>query len=377
MPRFFRSADIWSSAPCTTVGGELPSFTRRRFLAGAAWACLSFCYGCTGRGRETLNIYNYSNYIAKSTVPDFIKETGIPVVYDEFSSQDVLFAKLKLGAGYDLVVATDYMLRRMIRQNLLAPIRGFKLKNQIMPRFAAPPWDPHLTYSVPFMWGTTGIGYNKSKLPQAPTSWNDLWDARYRGRMSMLDEKRDSIGAALIALGLDGNSTNPRDLERAKQYLIAQKPLLRQYTNDYIDGLARNELWLAQAWSGDVARARSSNSQIDYCLPKEGSFVFVDSWAIPESARHKEEAVAFLNFVMQPQQVALVTNATGYPNAIETSLPYVDKQYINAPLGYPPAEMLARTVFQTDIGAEEKKWDVIWNEVKFREYKENPGGMNS
>lgn len=343
---------------------ERPLLTRRKFLAGAALACLSFCAGgCSSR--QTLNIYNYSNYIGKTTVADFSRETGIHVVYDEFSDQDTLFAKMKLGAGYDLVVATDYMLRRMIRQKLLAKIEGFTLKDQIMERFAAPPWDPNLEFAIPYMWGTTGIGYNRTKVYQPPRRWSDMWDPRYKARITMLNEKRDSIGATLIALGLDGNSTKPADLQAAKAHLIKQMPLVRQYTCDYIDGLARNEIWLAQAWSGDVARARQSNPDIDYCLPEEGSFVFVDSWAIPASARHKQEAVTFLNYVMQPQKVAEVTNATGYPNAIATSLPYVDKQYINAPLGYPPPGMLDRTVFQADIGAEEKKWDRIWNEVKF------------
>ncbi|MDO5296835.1 MAG: spermidine/putrescine ABC transporter substrate-binding protein [bacterium] len=346
-----------------------PLLSRRQFLAGAALACFSFCTsGCSQK--QTLNIFNYSNYIGQTTVADFSRDTGIPVIYDEFSDQDTLFAKMKLGAGYDLVVATDYMLRRMIRQKLLAEIKGFALKDQIMDRFADPPWDPNLTFSVPYMWGTTGIGYNKTKVQEPPRRWTDLWNPRYKGRITMLNEKRDSIGAALIALGLNGNTTDPQELAAAKAYLIKQMPLVRQYTCDYIDGLARNEIWLAQAWSGDVARARQSNQDIEYCLPEEGSFVFVDSWAIPATSRHQEEAVAFLNYVMQPQIVSEVTNATGYPNAIKTSLPYVDKQYINAPLGYPPAEMLERTIFQTDIGAEEKKWDRIWNEVKFIAHKE-------
>ncbi|MBQ7567207.1 spermidine/putrescine ABC transporter substrate-binding protein [bacterium] len=347
-----------------------PLLSRRQFLASAALVCFSFCTSSCSSQR-TLNIFNYSNYIGKTTVADFSRDTGIAVIYDEFSDQDTLFAKMKLGAGYDLVVATDYMLRRMIRQKLLAKIEGFTLKNQIMERFASPPWDPQLTYSVPYMWGTTGIGYNKTKVHEAPSSWKALWDPRYKSRITMLNEKRDSIGAALIALGLNGNTTDPQELEAAKNYLIKQMPLVRQYTCDYIDGLARNEIWLAQAWSGDVARARQSNSDIDYCLPQEGSFVFVDSWAIPATSRHQEEAVAFLNYVMRPQIVAEVTNATGYPNSIQTSLPYIDRQYINTPLGYPPAEMLSRTVFQTDIGAEEKKWDRIWNEVKFLAHKED------
>lgn len=325
---------------------------------------LSACSPTSGR---QLNIYNYSNYIAPDSIANFTKSTHISVVYDEFSSQDVLFAKLKLGAGYDLVVATDYMLRRLIKHGVVAKIDGFAHKKAISPLFATPPWDPQLDYSVPFLWGTTGIGYNKTKVTAKPHSWSDLWDPQYADRMTMMDEKRDAIGVALIRLGYSGNSVDPRQLAEAKRSLMEQKRILRQYTTDYIDGLARNEIWLAEAWSGDAARAHSSNPDIDYCIPDEGSFVFVDSWCIPASAEHKQEAVEFLNYIMQPQQIAAVTNATGFPNTIESAKPLVNRELINNPLGYPPDDMLKRTIFQEDIGATEQLWDKIWGEVKFHD----------
>lgn len=340
----------------------LPTLGRRGFLAGALALSL---YGCAGPGGRTLNIYNYSNYIAKDTIPRFQAETGVSVIYDEFSSQDVLFAKLKIGAGYDLVVASDYMLRRLLRHQLLMPLQGFTRRDGLMERFRNPPWDPQLVYSVPYLWGTTGVGYNKTKVRGVPDSWDVLWDPAYAGRISMLNEKRDTLGAALIRLGYSGNSVAPAELEAARASLEAQKPLVKQYTTDYIDGLARNEFWLSLAWSGDVSKARDSNPDIDYFLPREGSFVFVDSWCVPKGAPHPEEAITFLNFLMQPRHLADVTNATGFPSTFTESRSFVRKDLIDNPLGYPPPGMLDRTLFQQDLGPGERLWDEVWSELKF------------
>ncbi|MBQ7501092.1 spermidine/putrescine ABC transporter substrate-binding protein [bacterium] len=341
--------------------------SRRSFLGLAAGAMLAACLpGCSGAKQRQLNIYNYSFYINPDTLKAFRDQSGMSVVYDEFSSQDVLFAKLKLGAGYDLVVASDYMLRRLIRQKLVDEIKGFKHYGAMMDMFKEAPWDEMCRFSVPYLWGTTGIAYNKKFVETPPTSWADMWNPHFRGRITMLDEKRDSIGAALILLGYDGNSTDPRHLSEAKEKLLQQKNILRQYTNDYIDGLARSEIWLAQAWSGDVSRAKASNENISYVLPKEGSFYFVDAWCIPKDAEHKDEATEFLNFIMEPKNIAKVTNFTSYPNSIAASMKYVDKRLIDVPLGYPPADLLDRTFPQTDIGSNEKEWDRIWEDIKFR-----------
>lgn len=340
---------------------------RRQFLRRAAAAVAAASLAACGRpSRRSLNIYNYSNYMAGDTLARFQAQTGVSVVYDEFSSQDVLFAKLKLGAGYDLVVASDYMLRRLLRQGILAPVEGFGHRDGFLERFRHPPWDPDLRYSVPYLWGTTGVGYNRRRVPGRLDSWDALWDPACAGHITMLDEKRDTLGAALIRLGFSGNSMERSELLAAARSLDEQKPLLKQYTNDYIDGLARNEVWLALAWSGDVARARSSNPEVAYFLPREGSFVFVDSWCIPREAPHPEEAVAFLNFLMQPPNLAAVTNATGFPATIAQCRDLVRPELVDNPLGYPPEEMLERTVFQKDLGAGERVWDEIWEQVKFR-----------
>ena len=357
-----------SSKPSLKVlAPDASLLSRRQFLGLSALGLFSLGLpGCASRGGRNLNIYNYSYYIAPDTITNFRQKTDISIVYDEFSSQDVLFAKLKLGAGYDLVVASDYMLRRLIRQQIIAPIEGFELYDDLISICKKEPWLSLCRYCVPYLWGTTGIGYNRKYVKATPTSWNDLWDEDYAGRITMLDEKRDSIGAALIRLGYNGNSTDQHELNEARRELLHQKRILRQYTNDYIDGLVRGEIWLAQAWSGDISRAKAANPNIDYILPQEGSFFFIDSWCIPSDALHKKEAVEFLNFVMQPENVAKVTNFTSYPNTISSSRRYVNAALIDNPLGYPPADMMARTFAQEDIGANEKVWDRMWEDIKFK-----------
>jgi len=339
--------------------------SRRSLLrAGAGLALASLAGGCLSSGPE-LNFYNWSLFIGPQTIPEFEKSTGIRVNYEEFSSADVMFAKLKIGVtGYDLVVTPDYMLRRLIRHKLVQKLPRPVTRESIYPRLRQPPWDPQLEYSIPYLWGSTGIAYLKHKVDPPPSSWNDLWSGRYGRRITMLDEKRDTLGAALIRLGYSGNSTDPQQLELAKQSLLEQKQFVRRYTSDFIDDLIRHETFLALAWSGDVHTAIQSEPRVGYCVPKEGSFFFVDNMAIPGSAPHPEAAMQFIQYYMQPQVAAGVTNGCGYANPIEASEKFVKPELLSDPLTYPPKEILDRLVFQEDLGAAEKIWDRVWEEVK-------------
>ena len=337
---------------------------RRSFLQSASLLALGCLSGCLD-SPKTLNFYNWSLFIGPDTIPQFEKETGIRVNYEEFSSADVMFAKLKIGVtGYDLVVTPDYMLRRLIRHKLVQKLPQSIPKERIYERLRRPPWDPELIYSVPYLWGSTGIAYLKHKVDPAPISWQDLWSGKYGRRITMLDEKRDTVGAALIRLGYSGNSTNSAQLQEAKQSLLEQKQWVRRYTSDFIDDLIRHETYLALAWSGDVHTAVQSEPRVAYCVPHEGSFFFVDNLAIPASAPHPEAAMQFIQYYMQPEVAAGVTNGCGYANPIEASERWVKPQLLADPLTYPSKETMNRLVFQEDLGAAEKLWDKVWEEVK-------------
>lgn len=336
--------------------------TRREFLlaSAAGLAC-----ACTGSGSRVLNFYNWSNFIAPDTISKFQAETGIRVNYEEFSSADVMFAKLKIGVtGYDLVVAPGYMVRRLIRHDLLSPIGKEIDKQKLLGRLVDPPYDEGLQYSVPYLWGSTGVGYNSDKIPKPDPSWDLLWEERLRKRITILDEKRDAIGMALFKLGFSPNSVDPKELEAAKQVLLEQRPLVRRYTSDFTDDLIRGETWAALGWSGDVAQARASNPKIEFYLPKEGCFLFVDSLVVPRSAPHPEAALAFIKYFLRPEVCSDITNTTGYANAVAASKKLVRPELIDSALGYPPEEVLARLSYQGDLGADEAVWDRIWEEVK-------------
>ncbi len=336
---------------------------RRTFLFGSL-AC-AFAAGCSSSSRPILNFYNWSNFIAPDTIAGFEAATGIRVNYEEFSSADVMYAKLKIGVtGYDLVVAPDYMVRRMVRQDLLSELQPPVDSSRFLPHLLDPPYDPGFRYSMPYLWGTTGVAYNRKRVPGGPHGWELLWDPRLKGRITILDEKRDAIAAALFALGEDPNSTDPTVLTRAKAKLLEQRPLVRRYTSDFTDDLIRGETWAALGWSGDVAQAQAANSDIEYTIPDEGAFLFVDSLCIPKGAPHPDNARLFLDYFQKPEVCAAITNATGYANPISEARQWVDAALLDNSLGYPPSRVLERLSHQEDLGAHEQAWDRLWEEVK-------------
>jgi len=339
-----------------------PVLNRRTFLMGSAALAVSACSQTPGR---VLNFYNWSNFIASDTLTNFEAETGCRVNYEEFSSADVMFAKLKIGVtGYDLVVAPGYMVRRMIRHNLLMPISQKIDRSVFMPRLQKPPFDPTLEFSIPYLWGNTGVAYNTEKVPGTPDSWDLLWDPAYRRHITILDEKRDAISMALFKLGLPPNSTDPAQLQQAKEALLEQRPLVRRYTSDFTDDLIRQETWAALGWSGDVAQAKAANPKIDYYIPKEGGFLFVDSLVIPKGAPHPEAALKFIQYYLRPEVCSAITNTTGYANPVMAAKKFARPELIDTPLGYPPEDLLKRLHYQEDLGAAEVLWDKIWEEVK-------------
>lgn len=337
---------------------------RRQFLQAISWLTLGYLSGGCLDDPRTLNFYNWSLYIGPDTIKNFERATGLRVNYEECSSADVMFAKLKIGTeGYDLIVTPDYMLRRLIRQKLVQPLSKKIPSELLYAHLRHPPWDPEQKWSIPYLWGTVGIAYLKDRVIPGPESWEVLFSGRYGRSITMLDEKRDTLGAALISLGFSGNSVHPQELEQAKQVLLRQKQWVRRYTSDFIDDMIRHETTMALAWSGDVHQA-ASDPTIGYVVPREGSFLFVDNLAIPTSAPHPEAAMQFILYYMQPEVAAGVTNGCGYANPIAKSNQFIHPQILADPMTYPDAQTIQRLVFQQDLGPGEKLWDAIWEEVK-------------
>ncbi len=352
-----------------------PRFNRRSFVKTMAFASAAgFIAACGGSSSKSsgstaklLNFYNWTDYIAPDTIPNFQKETGIKVTYDNYSSNDELFAKLTAGTtGYDIIVPTDATLVKMKHGNLLEKLDLSQIPNVVNldPRFRNAAYDPGNQYSIPWQWGTTGIGYNKPKVQGTVDDWDAFNLAAVKGKSSYLDEARDAFAMALFALKLNPNTTNDADLDQAKNYLIDLKKKIKSITSDYQDPLKSGELLMSQAYSGDVFTIQGDNKDIEYVIPKSGAFSWVDSMAIPKGAPHPGNAEKFMNYMLEPKVGAALTNAVNYGSPNKAATPYINKDILTNPLIYPPADVLAKLPFQQDIGEDELKYTDRWTQVK-------------
>jgi spermidine/putrescine transport system substrate-binding protein len=342
--------------------------------AGFVAACGSSSKGGTGSTPDVtspeskvLNFYNWTAYIAPSTIPNFQKETGIKVTYDNYSSNDELYAKLSAGAtGYDIIVPTDATLVKMVHAGLVEPLDLSLITNidNLDQRFRTAAYDPGNKYSIPWQWGTTGIGFDKTKVGGKVTDWDAFNLPNVKGQSSFLDEARDAFAMALFALKLDPNSIDDGELDQAKNYLIDLKKKVKSITSDYQDPLASGELLLAQAYSGDVFTIQADSPNIEYVIPTSGAYSWVDSMAVPKGAKHPGNAEKFMNYILEPKVGAALTNAVNYGSPNKAAVPYIDKAILDNPLIYPPADVLAKLPFQKDIGEDELKYSNRWTEVK-------------
>ena len=324
----------------------------------------------TGTKEKQLNLYIWSAYIAEDTLKRFEKETGIRVRFDTYDSNEALLEKIQSGvADYDVIVPSDYMVRILNQQGLLERLDPSRLQNSknLSPRFRDLPYDSTNAHSIPFLWGTSGIGYNKTKVTELVDSWAILWNPKYKDRILMLDDQRECFGTALKWKGHSLNSTNPAELEEAKNLLLQQKPLVKTYSSSSFDEiLMSGDVWIAHGWSGQLAKAKDQNQDLDYVIPKEGSTIWVDNLAIPRSARHKEEAYVFFNFCLDPKNAADITNYSGYASPNEAAKPFIKPEILNDPARYPDEATLAKCEFLMDLGETSRLLDRYWTEIKSR-----------
>jgi spermidine/putrescine transport system permease protein len=322
--------------------------------------------GATGRA---LNLYIWSEYIGAETIAKFEKRHGVHVNVDLFDSQEALLAKLQSGGtAYDVVVPTNYTVEILRKQGLLRPLDRTVLAHfdNLDPRFLNRKDDPGDRYSIPYLWGTCGIGYRRSKV-SAVDSWEVLWDPQYSGRILMLDDPRETFGTVLKMMGESVNATDPDLLARAREKLIEQKPLVGSYDSASFDlKLLAGDVWLAQGWNGQFAKIGAKDKDIAFAIPREGSTINVDTLAIPVSAPHPELAHAFLDFTLEAEIAAEICRTMRYPTPNRAALPLLPPEIRDDPVGFPPAADLARTEFLQDLGEATLLYDRMWTEVKSR-----------
>ena len=325
-----------------------------------------FC--CGKPPQKTVNLYLWSAYASPAVFKDFEQKTGIRVQYDTYDSNQTLLEKLRSGTTeYDIVCPTNWLINTLVKLKLVLQLDASRLPNlrNIETQFQNPSYDPNNAHSIPFVWGTSGIGYNSAKITEPIESWQTLWDPRYAGRISMLDGGGDAFVAALKSKGYSINSHDPKELNEAFQLLLQQKPLVKLYNSSNFDEiLLSGDVWIAYGWSGQLAKATEQNPNIKYVVPKEGSMIWMDTLVVPGNAPHKDNAYAFLNYVMDGKVAAQITNFTGYANANHASLPYVKPEYLKNPARYPDATTLARCEWSIDQPEVDRLKDRYWTEIR-------------
>jgi spermidine/putrescine transport system substrate-binding protein len=325
--------------------------------------------GGGGPEEKKLNLYNWTGYVAKSTIPNFEKRTGIKVTQDYYTSNEELLAKLQAGGtGYDVIVPSDYMVGVMIKSDILLPLDKSKIPNfkNIGENFKGLPYDPHNEYSVPYQWGTTGILYNKKEIGEVDI-WDVMWNPEFKGKIGMLNDTRETMGAALYRLGYSVNSTDPDQLDEAEAELKKQKPLLRGYFDSYSGSrplVINGDLLLGHNFSGDAYDALSRNSDLDYVIPKPGATRWTDNMAIPKGAEHPDNAHKFINYILDPKVGAALDNYLYYNTPNEAALPMIDDSLKKYPYYTLTPEVEDRLQIIRDLGEVTRDYERRFTEVK-------------
>jgi spermidine/putrescine-binding protein len=310
-----------------------------------------------------LHIYNWADYMPPETVTNFEREFGVKVSYDTYETNEEMLINLHAGVkGYDLVVPTGWQVQNMADVGLLQPLSRAHLThwNHLSPLFLRPPANPASAYAVPYLWGITGIAYRRDKLREPVSSWGIFLDHRYAGRMTMLNERREVIGAMLRYRGRSLNSTDPAELSRAQADALAAKENLRDYLSvEAMPHLISGEVWVAQFYNGATRRLSRLEPAIAFTIPREGCTIYCDFMCVPKSAANPRAAHEFINYLLRPEVGARVAEVAGYgtPNTaasrlVETSIPY------------PTAEEFRRLEYQVDLGPGNALWDRVWAEIR-------------
>jgi len=317
-----------------------------------------------------LNVYIWSEYLPDSVAKKFEEKTGIKLQIDTYDSNEAVYEKLKSGAAdYDIVVPSDYMVTTLAAEKLIQPIDRAKLTHfdTLDPNLLDQPYDPKNVHSVPYLWGLTGLAYNKTKVQGTVDSWAVLFDEKHKGQICMLDDTRECFAVALKLLGKSLNETDPKVLAQAAEKLKKQKPLVKAYdSGDFAAKLAAGDVWLAHGYTGQLAKVAHEDAETRFVvlMPPEGGTVAVDNLCIAAKSKRSDAAHKFINFCLQPEIAAEIANSTFYASANRAARQYIKPELLNDPAVYPTANTLKRCEFIRDVGETTQVYDRLWTEIK-------------
>lgn len=344
-------------------------------LAMTAAFSFSLLAGC-GQSDSGVNgeviVYNWGEYIDPETIAMFEEETGIKVVYDEFETNEIMYPKVEAGAtAYDVICPSDYMIQKMIHNDLLAEINFDNIPNikNIGRQYfeQSKEFDPENKYSVPYCFGTVGILYNKTMVTEPIDSWSVLWDEAYADNILMQDSVRDAFMVALKRNGASMNTLDQTELETAKNALIEQKPLIQAYVIDQVrDKMIGGEAAIGVIYSGEAIYTKRENEDLEYVIPREGTNVWIDSWVIPKNAPNKENAEAFINFMCREDIALLNFEYITYSTPNDAARELIEDDDIkNSEIAFPDLSQYDHLETFQYLGAEgEALYNSLWKEVK-------------
>lgn len=318
---------------------------------------------------KVLYVYNWSEYMPDSVLKNFTKETGIKVKYSTYDSNEAMYAKVKtIGtSSYDIIVPSTYFVNKMSRENLLVKLDKSKLPNykNLDTKLLSKPFDPNNDYSIPYLWGSTGISYNANLVKEPIDSWKNLWNSEYKKSILLNDDMREVFGMALKVLGYSSNSTNPKEIEEAYLKLKELLPNVKMFYSESQKQVYLNEeVKLGMNFNGEGFMANEENEAIKYIYPKEGALLWIDSLVIPKGAKNIDNAHIFINYLLKPEVSKIISEEIGYPSPNVKTLELLDEKTRNNRTIYPNEDDLLNSEFQIDVGEVLPTYEKYWEKLK-------------
>lgn len=367
--------------------------TRRRFLeiTGVGMAALTGALsGCqptdssdepdtdvdevmSANSDNVVKVYNWTEYISDDVVDAFTKETGIEVIYSTFDSNEAMYAKLKLmnnRGDYDIIFPSTDFVDKMRKEGMLEPIDHSKLSNfkHLGKAFLDANFDPENKYSIPYLWGSSGIAVNKERIDiNDIQSWNDLWRPEYQGRVMLMNDMRDVFIIGLLVLGYPVTTENPQHIKESYEILSKMMSNVRTFNSDaprmpFLEG----ETYLGMVWNGEVIMAQDQGMpELDFVYPKEGAIMWMDNMCIPKNAKNQENAHAFIDFLLRPENSAIISEEIGYGSPSEAAKDLLPAEIATNEIIYPSEELLSRASFRGDVSDETMAlYQQYWDRLK-------------
>ncbi|MBR3901997.1 MAG: spermidine/putrescine ABC transporter substrate-binding protein [Ruminococcus sp.] len=330
----------------------------------------------------SINVYNWGDYISagadEGTIDvngEFEKLTGIKVNYTNFATNEELYAKLKGGAAsYDVIIPSDYMISKMIKEDMIQPVNFDNIPNfkYIMDNFRNQDYDPENAYSVPYTWGTVGIMYDTTMIdiPKEDIDWDLLWNEDYADQILMFDNPRDAFAIAEIMLGYSLNTENEEEMRAASAKLLSQKKIVQAYVMDEVfDKMGAGDALIAPYYAGDALTIMEDNDSLDFVIPKSGTNLFVDAMCIPKSAKQKEAAEMYINFLCEPDIAFANIDYICYSTPHQAAFNMLDEEVQNSPITYPDQDFIREktSVFVNLSDEANQLMQDLWTEMKSAE----------